>query len=161
MGIQVSLSSSMIIKTGLSRSFHWIITPISGIIYKSFLCYGKFYKKLGEIENKLRKIYHNYHENFKNTNSKSRVQLLTYKECTIIFITIGGLCQSSYFSVMFSGNDCNSFSKVSRLFSHIAHSVFHLMLQGCFKKAEVMKWRILNFKSIAPCFRTYGKITPF
>ena len=99
----------------------------------------KIFEKLGEIKNKLRKIYPNYHENFKNTNSKSRVQLLTYKECTIIFITIGGLCQSSYFSVMFSGNDCNSFSKVSRLFSHIAHSVFHLMLQGCFKKAEVMK----------------------
>ena len=99
----------------------------------------KIFKKLGEIKNKLRKIYPNYHENFKNTNSKSRVQLLTYKECTVIFITIGGLCQSSYFSVMFSGNDCNSFSKVSRLFSHIAHSVLHLMLQGFFKKAEVMK----------------------
>ena len=33
-------------------------------------------KKLGEIKNKLRKIYPNNHENFKNTNSKSRVQLL-------------------------------------------------------------------------------------
>ena len=33
-------------------------------------------KKLGEIKNKLRKIYPNNHEKFKNTNSKSRVQLL-------------------------------------------------------------------------------------
>ena len=154
LGIQVSLSSGMIIKTGLFffLSFRWIITPISML--------WKIFKKLGEIKNKLRKIYPNYHENFKNTNSKSRVLLLTYKECTVIFITIGALCQSSYFSVMFSGNDCNSFSKVSRLFSHIAQSVLHLMLQGCFKKAEVMKWRILNFKSIAPCSRTYGEITP-
>ena len=55
----------------------------------------KNFKKSGEIKNKLRKIYYNNHENFKNTNSKSRVQLLALKECTIIFITIGALCQSS------------------------------------------------------------------
>ena len=41
-----------------------------------------------KIKNKLRKIYPNNHENFKNTNSKCRVQLLTLKECTVIFITI-------------------------------------------------------------------------
>ena len=54
----------------------------------------KILKKSGEIK-KLRKIYHNNHENFKNTNTTSRVQLLALKECTIIFITIGALCQSS------------------------------------------------------------------
>ena len=53
----------------------------------------KMFKKSGEIKNKLRKIYPNNHENFKSTNSKSRVQLLALKECTIIFITIGALCQ--------------------------------------------------------------------
>ena len=44
--IQVSLSFSMIIKTGLFffLGFCWIITPISGIMYKSFLCYGQFVK---------------------------------------------------------------------------------------------------------------------
>ena len=46
----------------------------------------KIFEKLGEIKNKLRNIYPNYHENFKNTNSKSRVQLLTYKECTVILL---------------------------------------------------------------------------
>ena len=55
----------------------------------------KILKKSGEIKNKLRKICPNNHENFKNTNSKSRVQLLALKECTVIFITIGALCQSS------------------------------------------------------------------
>ena len=55
----------------------------------------KIKKKSGEIKNKLRKIYPNNHENFKNTNSKSRVQLLALKKCTVIFITIGALCQSS------------------------------------------------------------------
>ena len=55
----------------------------------------KVFKKSGEIKNKLRKIYRNNHENFKNTNSKSKVQLLAFKECTVIFITIGALCQSS------------------------------------------------------------------
>ena len=53
------------------------------------------FKKSGEIKSKLRKIYPNNHENFKSTNSKSRVQLLVLKECTIIVITIGALCQSS------------------------------------------------------------------
>ena len=52
-------------------------------------------KKSGEIKNKLGKIHPNNHENFKNTTSKSRDQLLAVKECTIIFITIGALCQSS------------------------------------------------------------------
>ena len=66
----------------------------------------KMFKKSGEIKNKLRKIYPNNHENFKNTNSTSTVQLLALKECTVIFIIIGALCQSSYFSVMVSGNDC-------------------------------------------------------
>ena len=55
----------------------------------------KVFKKSGEIKNKLRKIYRNNHENFKNTNSKSKVQLLALKECTIIFISIGALCESS------------------------------------------------------------------
>ena len=50
---------------------------------------------MGEIKNKLKQIYPNNHENFKNRNSKSRVQLLALKECTVIFITIGTLCQSS------------------------------------------------------------------
>ena len=31
----------------------------------------------------------------------------------------------------------NSFSKISRLFSHIAQSVLLLLLQGFFKKAEI------------------------
>ena len=31
----------------------------------------------------------------------------------------------------------NSFSKVSRLLSHIAQSVLLLLLQGCFKKAGI------------------------
>ena len=53
----------------------------------------KMFKKSGEIKNKLRKIYPNNHENFKSAKSKSRVQLLALKECTIIFITIGALCQ--------------------------------------------------------------------
>ena len=43
----------------------------------------KIKKKSGEIKNKLRKIYPNNHENFKNTNSKSVVQLLALKECTV------------------------------------------------------------------------------
>ena len=55
----------------------------------------KIFKKSGEIKNKLKKICHNNHESFKNTNSKSRVQLLALKECAVIFITIGALCQSS------------------------------------------------------------------
>ena len=55
----------------------------------------KVFKKSGEIKNKLRKIYRNNHENFKNTNSKSKVQLLALNECTIIFISIGALCESS------------------------------------------------------------------
>ena len=67
----------------------------------------KIFKKSGEIKNKLRKIYPNNHENFKNTNSKSRVQLLALKECTVIFITTGALCQiHEYFSVIVSGNVC-------------------------------------------------------
>ena len=66
----------------------------------------KIFKKSGEIKNKLRKIHPNNHENFKNTNSKSKVKLLALKECTVIFITMGALCQSSYFSVMVSGSDC-------------------------------------------------------
>ena len=66
----------------------------------------KIKKKSGEIKNKLRKIHPNNHENFKNTNSKSKVKLLALKECTVIFITIGALWQSSYFSVMVSGNEC-------------------------------------------------------
>ena len=46
---------------------------------------------------------------------------------------------------MVSGNDCNAairlnhrttFSKVSRLFSHIMQRVLLLLLQGCFKKAR-------------------------
>ena len=53
------------------------------------------FKKSGEIKNKLRKIYPNNHENFKNANSKSRVQSLTLQERAVIFITIDTLCQSS------------------------------------------------------------------
>ena len=53
------------------------------------------FKKSGEIKSKLRKIYPNNHENFKNTNSKSRVKLLALKVCFIISITIGALRQSS------------------------------------------------------------------
>ena len=49
------------------------------------------FETIGEIKNKLRRIYPNNHENFKNTNSKSRVQLLALKVCTVIFITIGAL----------------------------------------------------------------------
>ena len=52
----------------------------------------KIFKKSGEIKNKLRKIYPNNHENFKNPNIKSRVQLPALKWRTIIFITIGALC---------------------------------------------------------------------
>ena len=63
------------------------------------------FKKSGEIKSKLRKIYPNNHENFKSTNSKSRVQLLALKECTIIVITIGALCQSSWIF------QCNGFRK--------------------------------------------------
>ena len=33
-----------------------MVLYINGIIYKSFLCYGKLKKKSGEIKNKLRKI---------------------------------------------------------------------------------------------------------
>ena len=55
----------------------------------------KIFKKSGEIKNKLRKIHPNNHENFKNTNGKSRVQLMALKECIVIFITLGALCQSS------------------------------------------------------------------
>ena len=57
--IQVSLSSSMIIKTGrfFFLSFCWIITPISGIIYKSFLCYGKNFKKIGRNKEQIKKKY--------------------------------------------------------------------------------------------------------
>ena len=43
----------------------------------------KIKKESGEIKNKLRKIYPNNQENFKNTNSKSMVQLLALKECTV------------------------------------------------------------------------------
>ena len=53
----------------------------------------KMFKKSAEIKKKLRKIYPNNHENFKNTNNKPRVQLLALKEGTVIFI--GALCQSS------------------------------------------------------------------
>ena len=53
------------------------------------------FKKSGEIKSKLRKIYPNNHENFKSTNSNSMAELLALKECTVIFITIGALCQSS------------------------------------------------------------------
>ena len=63
------------------------------------------FKKSGEIKNKLRKIYHNNHVNFKNTSSKSMVQLLALKECAVIFITIGALCQSSGIF------QCNGFTK--------------------------------------------------
>ena len=52
-------------------------------------------KKIGRNKEPIKKIYPNNHENFKNTNSKSRVQLLALKKCTVIFITIGALCQSS------------------------------------------------------------------
>ena len=52
-------------------------------------------KQSGEIENKLRKIHPNNHENFKNTNSKPRVELLALKDCAVIFFTKGALCQSS------------------------------------------------------------------
>ena len=54
--IQVSLSSSMIIKTGLFffLSFCWIITPISGIIYKSFLFDGKLKKKNGRNKEQIK-----------------------------------------------------------------------------------------------------------
>ena len=65
----------------------------------------KIFNKSGEIKNKLRKIYPNNHGNFKNTNSKSRVQLLALRECTVIFITIGALCQLS------RTFQCNSFTK--------------------------------------------------
>ena len=65
----------------------------------------KILKKSGEIKNKLRKIYHNNHVNFKNTSSKSRVQLLALKECAVIFITTGNLCQSSGIF------QCNGFTK--------------------------------------------------
>ena len=58
------------------------------------MLWKKFFKKSREIKNKLTKIYPNNHENFKNTNSKSDVQLLALKECTVIFITIGALLQS-------------------------------------------------------------------
>ena len=53
------------------------------------------FKKFGEIKNKLRKIHPNNHENFKNTNGKSMVQLMAVKECNVIFITLGALYQSS------------------------------------------------------------------
>ena len=52
-------------------------------------------KKIGRNKKKLRKIYPSNHESFKNTNNKSRGQLLALKECTVIFINIGALCQSS------------------------------------------------------------------
>ena len=64
---QVSLSSSMSIKTGLT--FWCIITPISGILDHYVL--WKIFKKSGENKNKLRTIYPKNHENIKN--SKPRI----------------------------------------------------------------------------------------
>ena len=94
--IQASLSSSMIIKRDpfFFLSFCWTITPISGIIHKSFQCYRKLKKTAGNKE-QIKKINPNNHENFKNANSKSKVELAP-KMCIIIFITIGALCQSSW-----------------------------------------------------------------
>ena len=76
---QVSLSSSMSIKTGLT--FWRIITPISGILDHYVL--WKIFKKSGENKNKLRTIYPKNHENIKN--SKPRIQFywfLLTKECS-------------------------------------------------------------------------------
>ena len=53
------------------QTFRCIITPISGIIYH-YCIMEKNFKKIGENKSKLRKIYPNNHENFKN--KKSRVQ---------------------------------------------------------------------------------------
>ena len=90
---QVSLSPCISIKTGLFffLTFCYIITPISGIYNRSLLHYGKFLKN----REKIRTIYHRNHENFKNTNSKSRVPLQGLKGRTVIFIAVGALWQSS------------------------------------------------------------------
>ena len=52
----------------------------------------KIKKKIGRNKEQIKK---NIFESFKNTNSKCRVHLLALMECTVIFITIGALCQSS------------------------------------------------------------------
>ena len=64
LGSQVSLSSSMSIKTGLFffLTFHCIITPISGII-NYYDDMENWKKKSGE-KGKLSKKYPNNHENF-------------------------------------------------------------------------------------------------
>ena len=63
---QVSLSSSMSIKTGLFffLTFCCIITPISGIINYYYVMENWKKKNSGENKNKLRKMYPNNHEKF-------------------------------------------------------------------------------------------------
>ena len=91
----------MSIKTGLFfLTFCCIITPISRSKIPTVL--WKVIKKLGENKNKLKTVYPKNHENFKKTNFTGCYK----KECTVIFIIASAWCQSSYFSVMGSGNNC-------------------------------------------------------
>ena len=64
---QVSLSSSMSIKTGLFSFWLSVVsfTPISGIINYCYVMENwKKKKKSGENKNKLRKMYPNNHKKF-------------------------------------------------------------------------------------------------
>ena len=98
---QVSRSSCMSIKTGLFFLSEFLFYHYSSFwYYKWLLCYEKL--KSGENKNKLRHIYHNNHENFKN--SKSSVQFYWF-ECTVFFIAISAWCQSSWIF------QCNGFKK--------------------------------------------------
>ena len=65
LGIQVSLSSCMSIKTGLSDFLLYNYSDFW--FYRSWLHYEKFKKKSGENKNKLRTVYPKNYEQFKNS----------------------------------------------------------------------------------------------
>ena len=90
------------------------------------------------------------------------------KSSTVIFITISTWCQSLW---IFQCNGFrkwlyilqrdwitqDSFSKVTRFFSHITQSVLLVFLQGYFKKAGI---QFKRNKSIPPYSWIYGEVTP-